>query len=161
MVLKAEELKPGATIGMNDDGFLLLEIVRDDSAKVRSVLRAKLKNLEPSSTTHCFFKYDDGVDQISLDKKKATFGLENADSYTFIDTDDYTIYELPTKKLEGSLRFIEGDMQDICTLEFYKKTFVSLELPESSLSQSQIYRGSPRYLPPAQRGTPCSPQAPA
>lgn len=130
MAVKVQDLQPGAAVRVNDDGFLVLKVERDILAKGDTLVKATLKKLETGMPTYFVWKHDAEVDQMSLDKKEATFGLDNGDSYTFIDDTDFTRYEVPAEDLQGARRFIEGGMEDLCTLNFYNKTFVSLELPE-------------------------------
>lgn len=101
-------------------------------------MKTKLKNLLTGYKTETVYGADDKLDDVILDRKEATLSFINGDEYTFMDTTDYTMYELNAEDIEAVLPYIEEGMEDVCEAVFFEGRLVSVELP-TTISRKVVY----------------------
>ena len=114
------------------------------SGRNSAIMKTKLKNLLTGYKTETVYSADDKLDDVILDRKEATLSFISGDSYTFMDTTDYTMYELNAEDIEAVLPFIEEGMTDICEAVFFEGRLVSVELPTTIVRQVDYTEGSAR-----------------
>jgi elongation factor P len=107
-------------------------------------MKTKLKNLLTGYKTETVYGADDKLDDVILDRKEATLSFISGDTYTFMDTTDYSMYELNAEDIEAVLPFIEEGMDDICEAVFFEGRLVSVELPTTIVRQVDYTEGSAR-----------------
>lgn len=109
-----KELKPGTVLRIDNDPWLVQKAEFTKSGRNSAIMKTKLKNLLTGYKTETVYGADDKLDDVILDRKEATLSFISGDSYTFMDTTDYTMYELNAEDIEAVLPFIEEGMEDIC-----------------------------------------------
>jgi len=120
-----KELKPGTVIRLENDPWLVQKAEFTKSGRNSAIMKTKLKNL-------------------ILDRKEATLSFISGDTYTFMDTTDYTMYELNAEDIEAVLPFIEEGMEDVCEAIFFEERLVSVELPTTIVRKVAYTEGSAR-----------------
>ncbi|RJG13426.1 MULTISPECIES: elongation factor P [Pseudomonas] len=139
-----KELKPGTVIRIDNDPWLVQKAEFTKSGRNSAIMKTKLKNLLTGYKTETVYSADDKLDDVILDRKEATLSFINGDIYTFMDTTDYTMYELNAEDIEGVLPFIEEGMTDICEAVFFEERLVSVDLPTTIVRQIDYTEGSAR-----------------
>ena len=89
-----KELKPGTVIRIDNDPWLVQKAEFTKSGRNSAIMKTKLKNLLTGYKTETVYGADDKLDDVILDRKEATLSFISGDTYTFMDTTDYTMYEL-------------------------------------------------------------------
>lgn len=89
-----KELKPGTVLRIDNDPWLVQKAEFTKSGRNSAIMKTKLKNLLTGYKTETVYGADDKLDDVILDRKEATLSFISGDSYTFMDTTDYTMYEL-------------------------------------------------------------------
>ncbi|MFJ2480644.1 elongation factor P [Pseudomonas sp. NPDC087598] len=108
------------------------------------IMKNKLKNLLTGYKTETVYGADDKLDDVILDRKEATLSFISGDTYTFMDTTDYTMYELNAEDIESVLPFVEEGMTDVCEAVFFEERLVSVELPTTIVRVVDYTEGSAR-----------------
>ena len=124
-----KELKPGTVIRLENDPWLVQKAEFTKSGRNSAIMKTKLKNLLTGYKTEIVYSADDKLDDVILDRKEATLSFISGDTYTFMDTTDYTMYELNAEDIEAVLPFVEEGMTDVCEAIFFEERLVSVELP--------------------------------
>jgi elongation factor P len=133
-----KELKPGTVLRIDNDPWLVQKAEFTKSGRNSAIMKTKLKNLLTGYKTETVYSADDKLDDVILDRKEVTLSFISGDSYTFMDTSDYTMYELNAEDIDAVLPYIEEGMQDICALTMYEEKVVSVELP-TTISRKVAY----------------------
>jgi elongation factor P len=123
-----KELKPGTVLRIDNDPWLVQKAEFTKSGRNSAIMKTKLKNLLTGYKTETVYGADDKLDDVILDRKEATLSFISGDSYTIMDTTDYTMYELNA----------EEGMEDICEAVFFEGRLVSVELP-TTISRQVVY----------------------
>ncbi len=139
-----KELKPGTVIRIDNDPWLVQKAEFTKSGRNSAIMKTKLKNLRTGYKTETVYSADDKLDDVILDRKEATLSFISGDTYTFMDTTDYTMYELNAEDLEAVMPFIEEGMNDICEAVFFEGRLVSVDLPTTIVRQVDYTEGSAR-----------------
>ncbi|WP_137886837.1 elongation factor P [Pseudomonas sp. 2FE] len=139
-----KELKPGTVIRIDNDPWLVQKAEFTKSGRNSAIMKTKLKNLLTGYKTETVYGADDKLDDVILDRKEATLSFISGDTYTFMDTTDYTMYELNAEDLEAVMPFIEEGMNDICEAVFFEGRLVSVDLPTTIVRQVDYTEGSAR-----------------
>lgn len=139
-----KELKPGTVIRIDNDPWLVQKAEFTKSGRNSAIMKTKLKNLLTGYKTETVYSADDKLDDVILDRKEATLSFISGDTYTFMDTTDYTMYELNAEDLEAVMPFIEEGMNDICEAVFFEGRLVSVDLPTTIVRQVDYTEGSAR-----------------
>ncbi len=133
-----KELKPGTVLRIDNDPWLVQKAEFTKSGRNSAIMKTKLKNLLTGYKTETVYGADDKLDDVILDRKEATLSFINGDEYTFMDTTDYTMYELNAEDIEAVLPYIEEGMEDVCEAVFFEGRLVSVELP-TTISRKVVY----------------------
>jgi elongation factor P len=133
-----KELKPGTVLRIDNDPWLVQKAEFTKSGRNSAIMKTKLKNLLTGYKTETVYGADDTLDDVILDRKEATLSFISGDSYTFMDTTDYTMYELNAEDIDAVLPYIEEGMEDICEAVFFEGRLVSVELP-TTISRQVVY----------------------
>ncbi len=133
-----KELKPGTVLRIDNDPWLVQKAEFTKSGRNSAIMKTKLKNLLTGYKTETVYGADDKLDDVILDRKEATLSFINGDEYTFMDTSDYTMYELNAEDIEAVLPYIEEGMEDVCEAVFFEGRLVSVELP-TTISRQVVY----------------------
>ncbi|KIU49106.1 MULTISPECIES: elongation factor P [Pseudomonas] len=139
-----KELKPGTVIRIDNDPWLVQKAEFTKSGRNSAIMKTKLKNLLTGYKTETVYSADDKLDDVILDRKEATLSFISGDTYTFMDTTDYTMYELNAEDIESVLPFVEEGMTDVCEAVFFEDRLVSVELPTTIVRQVDYTEGSAR-----------------
>jgi len=139
-----KELKPGTVIKLENDPWLVQKAEFTKSGRNSAIMKTKLKNLLTGYKTEIVYSADDKLDDVILDRKEATLSFISGDTYTFMDTTDYTMYELNAEDIEAVLPFVEEGMTDVCEAVFFEERLVSVELPTTIVRQVDYTEGSAR-----------------
>lgn len=141
---QGKELRPGMVIRVENDPWLVqrAEFAGTDPQSV--IVKTKVKNLLTGYKTELVIGANDNLDDVIFDRKQATLSFISGDTYTFMDTADYAMFELNAEDIESALPFIEEGMTDVCGAMFFEGRLVTVELPTTIVRQVDYTEGSAR-----------------
>lgn len=125
----AQEFRAGNVMSVDGQPMVVLKAEFSKSGRNSAVVKLKLKNLLSGAGTETVVKADDKFDQIILDRKECTYSYFADPLYVFMDTEDYTPYEVEKDNLGDSVNYIEDGMPDVVEVTFYEGKPISLEFP--------------------------------
>lgn len=152
----AQELRAGSTIKIGNDPFVVLKAEYNKSGRNAAVVKFKMKNLINGNISDSVYKADEKMDDIRLEKVKATYSYNDGTFFVFTDP-DWNQIELKEEDLGDALNYLEEGME--LDVVYYESTPVAVELP-TFLEREVTYtepglRGdtSGKVLKPAQINT--------
>ncbi|MGL5965254.1 MAG: elongation factor P [Fusobacteriaceae bacterium] len=122
----AQELRAGSTIKIGNDPFVVLKAEYNKSGRNAAVVKFKMKNLINGNISDAVYKADEKMDDIRLEKIKATYSYNDGDFYVFTDPEWNTI-ELKEEDLGDAVNYLEEAME--LDVVYYESTPVAVELP--------------------------------
>lgn len=122
----AQELRAGSTIKIGNDPFVILKAEYNKSGRNSAMMKFKMKNLISGNISDAIHKADDKIEDIRLEKVKATYSYNDGDFHVFTDPEWNTI-ELKEEDLGDAVNYIEEGME--IDVVYYESTPVAVELP--------------------------------
>lgn len=122
----AQELRAGSTIKIGNEPFVVLKAEYNKSGRNSAVVKFKMKNLLNGNISDGIYKADDKMDDIRLEKVKATYSFNDGDFYVFTDP-EWNQIELKEEDLGDALNYLEEGME--LDVVYYESTPVAAELP--------------------------------
>lgn len=122
----AQELRTGSTIKIGTEPFVVLKAEYNKSGRSSAVVKFKMKNLINGNISDAIYKADDKMDDIRLEKVKATYSYVDGDFYVFTDP-EWNQIELKEEDLGDALYYLEEGME--LDVVYYEATPVAVELP--------------------------------
>ena len=122
----AQELRAGSTIKIGTEPFVILKAEYNKSGRSSAVVKFKMKNLISANISDAIYKADDKMDDIRLEKVKATYSYNDGDFYVFTDP-EWNQIELKEEDLGDSLYYLQEEME--LDIIYYESTPVAVELP--------------------------------
>jgi elongation factor P len=121
------QLKQGLTILINDEVYAILDYQHVKPGKGAAFVRSRLKNLITGSVLEKTFKADDKIEQAFIEQKKLSFSYNDADSYHFIDQDNFEDSVMSKQQIGDSIKFLKDNLD--VTAFFYKNKLIKIEVP--------------------------------
>ena len=125
----AQEVRAGNVIMLGKDPMIVLKTEFHKSGRNAATVKMKLKNLLQATGTELVFKADDKLEDVILERKEATFSYFNDPLYVFMDTTDYSEYNVEKENLGDAVNYIVDGMEDVCQVTLYEGRAISIELP--------------------------------
>ncbi|MCP5209402.1 MAG: elongation factor P [Hahellaceae bacterium] len=139
----AQEMKPNSVALIDGQPWLVLKAEYTKSGRNTAIMKMKLRNLLTGSTTETVYKFDDKLEQVTLDKVDVTYSYYSEPNYVFVD-EEYNQYELNKDDIESVLPFIVDGMTDTCEAVFFEGKVISVDLPTTIVRQIDYTEGSAR-----------------
>ncbi|MGL4392375.1 MAG: elongation factor P [Fusobacteriaceae bacterium] len=122
----AQELRAGSTIKIGNEPYVVLKAEYNKSGRNSAVVKFKMKNLLSGNISDAIHKADDKMEDIRLEKVKATYSYHDGDFYIFTDP-DWNQIELKEEDLGDAFNYLEEGME--LEVVYYEATPVAVELP--------------------------------
>ncbi len=128
-MLSATELRKGTVFGEGSAVQLVLDYKHIKMGRTPATIRVKVKNLLSGNITEMTFGSNDKVQEADTSKRNAQYLYSDEESVYFMDTDDFSQFEMPLSDLEHSIGFLkEGER--VVTLYLGDKP-ITVELPRA------------------------------
>ena len=130
-MVKACDLKRGNLVGINGLPHVVEELkVSTPSARgAASIYRFRFRNLVSKAKQDVSCKGDESFAEIDFERRPVQYLYRDADSYTFMDTEDFSQFSLPQDTVEEQARFLVEDMEGIFALLSDGK-ILTIEMPQ-------------------------------
>ena len=129
---KASELKKGTVVDINGVPHAVkqLEAKSPSSRGASTIYKVRFTNLLTKQKLDESFKGDDILQEADCMRVPIQFSYQDGDNTVFMNTEDYSQYEVKADELEDQLGYIAEDTEGMVALLMDGK-LLSVELPQS------------------------------
>jgi len=110
------------------DPCRIIEFRHHTPGNLRAMVQAKLKNLRSGNNFEHRFRADDQVHKADMETQELQFLYKSADSYHFMNTDNYEQLEMDEETLGDNAPWMQDNM--MVMVEFYNGKPMSVQLPQ-------------------------------
>jgi len=128
MALPATQIRRGMVIVFEGDPCRIIEFRHHTPGNLRAMVQAKLKNLRSGNNFEHRFRADDQVHKADMETQELQFLYKSADSYHFMNTDNYEQLEMDEETLGDNAPWMQDNM--MVMVEFYNGKPMSVQLPQ-------------------------------
>jgi elongation factor P len=128
-MIMANALRSGSIFEYDNRKYVVLKYQHIKKGRGQATIRVKVRDIESQVITEKTFTNEQSVSEADVQKKTAQFLYSDDRFAYFMDTDDYSQYELEKEQLETELNFLTDGMK-VITLYIDGKA-ASIELPKS------------------------------
>jgi len=129
---KASEVKKNTAIEHNDSVYIIKDIERSvpQGRAGGSLYRMRMYDVVSGHKVDETFKDSDMLKLAELTRRPVMFSYIDGDQYVFMDTEDYTPYNLNTDAIADEARFITEDTEGLLIISIDDSP-VGIDLPAS------------------------------
>lgn len=128
MAILAGDFRTGLTLTIDGDPWVVLDFQHVKPGKGAAILKTKMKNLRSGSTQERNFNANTKFEAANIEKKIATYSYEADQTYYFMDSETYDMYELKEDQVGFTKWFLTEGME--VNLMFYQGDLLTLSIPE-------------------------------
>lgn len=127
---KASDLKRGMVVDINDEPYSVKEIeVRNPSSRGASTLyKVRFNHLKTKQKRDESLKGDDFLKEVDCERKLVQFSYKDADSYTFMNLDDYEQFTINASDIEDETVYLVEGLEGIVAI-LLDGQIIAIELP--------------------------------
>lgn len=129
-MISSNDLKPGQTINVDGDIYVVLDISQNKTARSAMVVKAKVRNLRTGSNVELSWGGGEKVEPAMIDKKAMEYLYDTDDALVFMDVDTYEQVEIPSSRLEWERKFVKPN--DTVNISSYEGEIVGISLPDKA-----------------------------
>lgn len=134
-MISSNDLKPGQTINVDGDIYVVLDISQNKTARSAMVVKAKVRNLRTGSNVELSWGGGEKVEPAMIEKREMQYLYEDGESMVFMDNETYEQVEIPTSRLEWERKFIKEN--DNVNITSYEGEIIGVSLPTRLRFRSQ------------------------
>ncbi len=131
-MINSNDLKPGQTICVDNDIYVVLDISQNKTARSAMVVKAKVRNLRTGSNVELSWGGGEKVEPAMIEKKEMQYLYDTDDAMVFMDNETYEQVEIPTA-LEWERKFIKAN--DNVNITSYDGEIIGVSLPDKATLQ--------------------------
>lgn len=126
-MVSTNDIRPGQSILVDNNLYLILEYQHVKPGKGRAFVKTKLKNLSNGGVVDKTFRADEDVQQAFIDKQIFQFLYKDGDSYIFMNNDTYEQINLREDIVQDKYLFLTSNQE--VTIQMYNEMPIDLVLP--------------------------------
>ena len=129
---KASELKRGMIVEINGVPHAAKQIdVKSPSSRGSNTLyKVRFSNLKTGQKLDESYKGDDFLKDSDCQRREVQYSYFDGDNYVFMNTEDYSQYNLNAEELDGQLEYLTDGLEGITAL-IIDDNAIGIELPQS------------------------------
>jgi len=129
---KASDLKRGAVVEIDGQVYITRDIdVRSPSSRGSNTLyKVRFIGVKTKQKLEQTFKGDDFIKDGDLVRRQVQFSYREADSVTFMDSEDYSQHVMDAEDIEDEMRYISEELEGIMAL-LVDGAIAGIELPQA------------------------------
>jgi len=133
---KAGDLKRGMIIDINGvpHAVKTIEAKSPSSRGASTLYKIRYNNLKTGQKLDESYKSDDMLKEADCSRVSVQFSYMDGDNYVFMNTDDYSQYELSAESIESQTGYITDGLEGITAL-LMDGSILGIELPASIVLQ--------------------------
>lgn len=132
-MINSNDLKPGQTINVNGDIYVVLDISQNKTARSAMVVKAKVRNLRTGSNVELSWGGGEKVEPAMIEKKEMQYLYDTDDAMVFMDNETYDQIEIPLTRLEWERKFVKAN--DNVNISSYDGEIIGISLPDKAVLQ--------------------------
>ncbi len=132
LVPKASELKKGVIVEINGTPHIVkqVEAKSPSSRGAATLYKVRFTNLQTKQKFDQSYKGDDVLKEADCARVPVQYSYQDGDSYTFMNMEDYSQYEMDGEELEGLTPYLVEGLEGITAL-LVDGALLGIELPQS------------------------------
>ncbi|BCE00770.1 elongation factor P-like protein EfpL [Marinicellulosiphila megalodicopiae] len=129
---KASEIKKNMAVEMNGEAYIVRDIERSvpQGRAGGSLYRMRMYSVATNQKIDDTFKDSDMIALADLERREVTFSYIDGEEYVFMDSQDYTAYNLHKDALGDQLLFVSEDTKGLQVM-IVNDAPVALDLPST------------------------------
>ncbi|MBL1142782.1 MAG: elongation factor P-like protein YeiP [Proteobacteria bacterium] len=129
---KASELKRGTVVEINGVPHAVKQIeAKSPSSRGASTLyKVRFTNLQTGQKLDESYKSDDFLKEADCVRQSVQYSYKDGDNYIFMNSDDYSQYEVSAENLDDQAGYISEGMEGLSAM-IMDGVLISVELPQS------------------------------
>ncbi|MEJ2444072.1 MAG: elongation factor P-like protein YeiP [Exilibacterium sp.] len=129
---KASELKKGVIVEINGAPHIVkqVEAKSPSSRGAATLYKVRFTNLQTKQKFDQSYKGDDVLKEADCARVPVQYSYQDGDSYTFMNMEDYSQYEMDGEELEGLTPYLVEGLEGITAL-LVDGALLGIELPQS------------------------------
>ncbi len=127
---KASNLQKGNIVNIDGQPYQVKQIeVHTPSARGANTLyKVRFTSLISGQKLDQTYKGNDSLEEMTVERRRASYLYREQDMYTFMDSENYEQYTMNSDTLEGQLQWLVEGMEGILVL-LHEGTPLSIEIP--------------------------------
>ena len=126
-MISSNDLKPGQTIQVDGDIYVVLDVSQNKTARSAMVVKAKVRNLRTGSNVELSWGGGEKVEPAQIEKREMQYLYDTDDALVFMDNETYEQMPLNGEQIGDGLKFLKENM-NVKILSFKGNVF-SVEPP--------------------------------
>ena len=127
-MIQSNELKPGVTILVDGNIYVVLDSSQNKTARSAMVVKAKVRNLRSGANVELSFGGGDKIEPAHIDKKTMQYLYDAGDELMFMDNETYEQIGIPKSHVEWEMNFLKEN--DDVTVTMYEGEILGVMLPD-------------------------------
>ncbi len=126
-MVEVTQLRAGTVFEFEGAPYAVLRYEHVKMGRGTATIKVKIRNLKSGATIEKAFINGARVQDIFLEKRKATYLYKQGDRQIFMDTDTYEQFEVPQDLIGEQAKFLKEGME--VTVQLYENHALSVLLP--------------------------------
>ncbi len=127
-MISSNDLKPGQTIAVDNDIYVVLDTSQNKTARSAMVVKAKVHNLRTGSNVELSWGGGEKVQPAEIEKREMQYLYDTEDSLVFMDNETYDQIEIPKDRLTWERQFMKPE--DTVNITSYEGEILGVQLPD-------------------------------
>ena len=127
-MISSNDLKPGQTIAVDNDIYVVLDTSQNKTARSAMVVKAKVRNLRTGSNVELSWGGGEKVQPAEIEKREMKYLYDTEDSLVFMDNETYDQIEIPKDRLTWERQFMKPE--DTVNITSYEGEILGVQLPD-------------------------------
>lgn len=127
-MISSNDLKPGQTIAVDNDIYVVLDTSQNKTARSAMVVKAKVRNLRTGSNVELSWGGGEKVQPAEIEKREMQYLYDTEDSLVFMDNETYDQIEIPKDRLSWERQFMKPE--DTVNITSYEGEILGVQLPD-------------------------------
>lgn len=127
-MISSNDLKPGNTILVDNEIYVVLDISQNKTARSAMVVKAKVRNLRSGSNIELSWGGGEKVTPAEIEKREMQYLYDTEDSMVFMDNETYDQIEIPSERLTWEKPFIKPENN--VNITSYEGEILGIQLPD-------------------------------
>lgn len=127
-MISSNDLKPGQTIAVDNDIYVVLDTSQNKTARSAMVVKAKVRNLRTGSNVELSWGGGEKVQPAEIEKREMQYLYDTEDSLVFMDNETYDQIEITKDRLTWERQFMKPE--DTVNITSYEGEILGVQLPD-------------------------------
>ncbi|QSO45888.1 elongation factor P [Alicyclobacillus mengziensis] len=128
-MISSNDFRTGTTIEVDGNIFRVIEFMHVKPGKGAAFVRTKLKNVKTGAVREQTFRAGEKVPRARIETREMQYLYNDAELYTFMDTETYEQLTIPRAQLDYELNFLKENMN--CYIVLHEGQTIGIDLPNT------------------------------